>query len=553
MKSKWLQAATIGSIWASFEIIIGSFLHNVRLPFAGTILSFFAVMLMVSFLRLWPRRGIIWRAALICALMKSISPSAVILGPMTGIFLEGLLMEMAIFMLGVNPVGMIAGGMLAVFSALIHKAINLLILYGWDLARLLDNLVTFATRQIGIGSLDGVEVLLILCGIYLVSGALASILGLTLARRALRVREPAGSFSPASRSSNTLFEYSDPGKYSVWLLFLHVVCLTVVMIFLTRLNQWWAMLIPVPYLVFCFISYRRSLRQLFRVKLWIQIILITFLASLFLTGMKSGNWFTAEGFRAGIMMNLRAILMLTGFSAISTEMKNPVIKTILYGRGFAPLYKSLSLAFSVLPEIIGTVTEKHNTLKGVSGLLEKQLLRADQLYDRFRDLEQALPKVILIMGDRAEGKTTFLRQRVNEMISGGMHLSGFIAEGIHSPGGVREGYRIVNINTGEAVDFCLNKGPENWEKVGRFRISPDGLAKGMEWLSPDVCRNSDFLVIDELGPLELAGKGWAPLIERILRESPKSMIWTVRRQLAGKIAHKWNIGEVTFIDVAGEG
>jgi len=147
MKDKWLQAATIGTIWASFEVIIGSFLHNVRLPFAGTILSFFAVMLMVSFLFLWPRRGILWRAALICALMKSISPSAVILGPMTGIFLEGLLMELAIIILGVNAAGMLIGGMLAVFSALLHKAVNLLIIYGWDLARLLDNLVNYATAN----------------------------------------------------------------------------------------------------------------------------------------------------------------------------------------------------------------------------------------------------------------------------------------------------------------------------------------------------------------------------------------------------------------------
>jgi len=68
-------------------------------------------------------------------------------------------------------------------------------------------------------------------------------------------------------------------------------------------------------------------------------------------------------------------------------------------------------------------------------------------------------------------------------------------------------------------------------------------------MSPDNIHEADWLVIDELGPLELAGKGWAPLIERILREDPKPMIWTVRRQLAAKIAHKWNIGEVTIIDV----
>ncbi len=549
MKDKWLQAATIGTIWASFEVIIGSFLHNVRLPFAGTILSFFAVMLMVSFLFLWPRRGILWRAALICALMKSISPSAVILGPMTGIFLEGLLMELAIIILGVNAAGMLIGGMLAVFSALLHKAVNLLIIYGWDLARLLDNLVNYATRQLGVETLDGLTVLLILCAIYLLAGAVAAISGRALGRQTIRKMEPAANRGMTARPSNTLFEYSDPGRYSAWLLLLHLAAVIMLLVALIRIENWWVMLAPLPYLVLCYILYRRSLKLLFRPKLWIQILLITFLASVFLSGMKSGNWFSRDGLQAGILMNLRAILILTGFSAISVEMKNPVIKTILYGRGFAPLYKSLSLAFSVLPEIMNAIPEKSANLRGLAGLLEKQLLRANQLYERFRDLERALPAVTLVVGDREEGKTALLREKIREMTSQGLRLSGFVAEGIHSSDGKRRGYRIVNISTGESADFCLEEGSEGWEKVGRFRIDPDGLAKGTEWMSPDNIHEADWLVIDELGPLELAGKGWAPLIERILREDPKPMIWTVRRQLAAKIAHKWNIGEVTIIDV----
>jgi nucleoside-triphosphatase THEP1 len=57
-------------------------------------------------------------------------------------------------------------------------------------------------------------------------------------------------------------------------------------------------------------------------------------------------------------------------------------------------------------------------------------------------------------------------------------------------------------------------------------------------------------VIDELGPLEMAGKGWSSLIEKILRDYPRPMIWTARRSLAGKIAVRWNVGKVTVIDIA---
>ncbi|OFY56650.1 MAG: hypothetical protein A2X22_12225 [Bacteroidetes bacterium GWF2_49_14] len=547
MKDKWLRAATIGSIWASFEIIIGSFLHNVRLPFAGTILSFFAVILMVSFLQLWPMRGIIWRAALVCALMKSISPSAVILGPMTGIFLEGLLLELAIGVLGLNAAGMILGGMLAVFSALIHKAVNLLILYGWDLARLLDRLVGYATKQVGLTGIEGADILIILSVVYLVSGATAAVLGLMLGRRTLKDRGAGTQYQAINQPNNTLFEFSDAGRYSAWLLLMHLVLLTGILIALMRVDTWWAPVIPVPYLVFCFFRYRRSLRQLFRAKFWIQVILITFLASVFLTGLQSGHWLNADGLKAGLLMNLRAVLMLTAFSAISSEMKNPVIKAILYSRGFAPLYRSLSMAFAVLPEIISSVSEKNRRLKGISGLLEKQLLRADQLYERIRTMGLSLPRIILITGDRGEGKTGLLRNKMEELKREGRALCGFIAEGIHDASGERTGYGIININTGERIGFCHMEGPDHWERVGRFRVNPDGLAKGYEWMSPENVRKADLIVIDELGPLELAGKGWSPLIDRILRDDPKPMIWTVRTQLAAKIAHKWNVGEVEEI------
>jgi len=82
LSQKWLKAAVIGSIWASVEIILGSFLHNLKIPFSGMILSFISVWLLISFLQLWKENSIILRAGIICALMKSISPSALILGPM---------------------------------------------------------------------------------------------------------------------------------------------------------------------------------------------------------------------------------------------------------------------------------------------------------------------------------------------------------------------------------------------------------------------------------------------------------------------------------------
>ncbi len=104
LKSVWLKAAVLGGLWASVEIIIGSFFHNLRLPFGGTILAANATILMIAFYQMWPEKGLIWRAGLIAALMKSISPSAIILGPMIGIMSEALIIEMFLRVFGNNLV-----------------------------------------------------------------------------------------------------------------------------------------------------------------------------------------------------------------------------------------------------------------------------------------------------------------------------------------------------------------------------------------------------------------------------------------------------------------
>ena len=122
LKTVWLKAAVAGSLWASVEIIAGSFLHNLRLPLSGTILTFISVYLMISFAVIWNEKGLIIRAGLICALMKSISPSAIIIGPMLGILSEAIILEAAIYFLGHNLTGYVLGGSLAVLSCIRQSA-----------------------------------------------------------------------------------------------------------------------------------------------------------------------------------------------------------------------------------------------------------------------------------------------------------------------------------------------------------------------------------------------------------------------------------------------
>ena len=87
------SASIIGTIWAASEIVLGSFLHNLKVPFSGNILTAIGIIILISVSYIWKEKGLFWRAGLICAIMKTMSPSAVIFGPMIAIFSEAMLLE----------------------------------------------------------------------------------------------------------------------------------------------------------------------------------------------------------------------------------------------------------------------------------------------------------------------------------------------------------------------------------------------------------------------------------------------------------------------------
>ena len=151
------------------------------LAFAGTVL-------LIGFYQIWPHRGLIIRAGLITAVMKSVSPSAIILGPMTGIMLEAVVIELVIMLLGNNLISLILAGILSVSSALFHKVVSLLILYGFDLIQIYVNIINFALKQFGLNEAGEWQILVALLTVYTFFGVMAALVGLYIGRKAVRVK-----------------------------------------------------------------------------------------------------------------------------------------------------------------------------------------------------------------------------------------------------------------------------------------------------------------------------------------------------------------------------
>ena len=169
----WRKAAVLGSIWAASEIVLGSFLHNARLPFSGEFLTAVGIAIMAAGRRLWPERGLLWRAGLVCAAMKSVSPSAVILGPMLAISAEGFLAEAGLRLLGANLAGYLLAGGLAMCGTLGYKLIRLFMLYGPDTVAVYLRGVGWL-RELGLSGAGEWTPLAAVCGIYFAAGGAAA-------------------------------------------------------------------------------------------------------------------------------------------------------------------------------------------------------------------------------------------------------------------------------------------------------------------------------------------------------------------------------------------
>ena len=547
LSETWLKAAVIGSLWASLEIIIGSFLHNMRFPFAGTILSFASVGLVIAFVQIWSNRGLVWRAGLIAALLKSMSPSAIILGPMIGIFSEALIIEFFILILGRNVVGYLIAGAVAVLSAFFHKVVSLLVTYGFDLVIIVDQLYKYVIKQLGMTKGDPVLLLSIVMLTYAALGMLAAVLGYLGGKKAMKYNSLAEAGITPDRHSS-FFRENVEQKTSPWYLLYHLFCIIACLFMLNSLPLVYSFLPSLLYAFSCLYWYRGSMRSFRKPSFWIWFMAITLLAAVFWNGLSTGEIWNVEGLLVGLRMNLRAVVILTGFAAISRELRNPIIRTVLYHHGFANLYHSVGLAFSVLPGVI-------DSLPGVKKLMTRPISSLGMIVSRAADVFPALEKevadqnpVIILTGAVQEGKTTFLIELLKILKKTDLKIHGFLAVGIHESD-KRIGYDLENISNAERCMYIRTKPSVAWFRHGKYYFNPEGEGFGMEILEEARIIKADLIVIDEIGPVELKGRGWADEIESLVENSRIMQLWVVRRHLLKKVTRQWNIGDILVVDI----
>jgi nucleoside-triphosphatase len=155
--------------------------------------------------------------------------------------------------------------------------------------------------------------------------------------------------------------------------------------------------------------------------------------------------------------------------------------------------------------------------------------------------------VFIITGEQGQCKTTFLHLVLSLTVGLNVRVRGVIAPG-HVRDGRRSGFTLINLATGEHEKLCSIDPDPRCEVHGRYYFRPEGLAFGRRALVPPDPRETDLMVVDEVGRFELQGAVWADQLDRLVALPHPPMIWTVRRRLLDTVIQRWNIANPVVVD-----
>ena len=154
--------------------------------------------------------------------------------------------------------------------------------------------------------------------------------------------------------------------------------------------------------------------------------------------------------------------------------------------------------------------------------------------------------MIIIHGDKNQGKTTQLKRIIDILKSNNKTVAGFYSEKIRKDNKVM-GYDLLTITQNEQFPFLSINTSKEQEKIGKFSINKVAFEIGNSEIKKAILAKVDYIVIDEVGKLELDNKGWYDSINKLYLNFTNEIIFCVRTEFVQSIIDKFNFNKVILI------
>jgi nucleoside-triphosphatase THEP1 len=341
----------------------------------------------------------------------------------------------------------------------------------------------------------------------------------------------------------------EPFNYSLAWLAADILLVAGMLLVVSLLPWIWWLIVVIPVVILLTMRYKRAMRQLSKPGFWITFVIITMLSALVFSSLQSGENSLTEAILIGIQMNFRAVIIIVGFSALGTELYNPKIRSLFSHTRFRQLPLALELAAASLPTMIADMPDLKTAIRKPVSILNRMIARVERRLNEVKDRPLLERQVVIVTGTIGEGKTAWLAKLSGLLREKGVRVGGILALRIIEDG-VTTGYDISDISTGDRTPFLRHTGSETMG-VERFTMTDAGFIAGRNTLDPSNNRGNDVVIVDEVGPLELSGRGWSEVVVGLLHDTRAIMIIAVRKTLTVAVIEHFGMEGALILDVAG--
>jgi hypothetical protein len=170
----WTSAALIGALWGALELSVGTALHLSRIPIRGMVMAILGLVCLVTLRRLRGGLGGCLLAGLVAAFLKVFTLGGLYPGPLIGILLEALVMEVVFDILGPRRLSAVVGGAVVLGLTPVQMTLMVWVVAGRDTVEATARAAREGLIWLGLGAFSAGVVL---AGVIVVAAGVGALSG----------------------------------------------------------------------------------------------------------------------------------------------------------------------------------------------------------------------------------------------------------------------------------------------------------------------------------------------------------------------------------------
>jgi len=312
------------------------------------------------------------------------------------------------------------------------------------------------------------------------------------------------------------------------------------------------------------LTYPQTLKPLRHWKFWLTIGLLIFLIPVFGRHPDARLWIVPYNRSLLIqtsLMAIRGILVFLLFQVLTFELRQAQLSAFFGHLGIPQFDRIYGVSKETIPKARSILLARYSQFKSQRPAGKLVQITVDLLTNILADFVRlaenlarqpvriagstepaaliqqvgSTPSLIILTGAPGAGKTTYLTRLTAELTRQHIRVDGLLS--IRETLGA-ESWRQINqrIAGGKQHPLSSTEFLARGEQLGKYYFHPDAFKWAAEALTA-AASTSDWFIVDEIGPLEMSGKGYLPVLTRIFSGAnfPSQVVFTLRPGLLDQL------------------